>query len=178
MLPESWVFRVTAHPGESLGHFLGRFRRANVLSHKNLAKHLGIPVEWVEAWESPSRRRNPTPLQRMALSKLTDIGPERLVEMLPPEPLHLQTRLCAVCYAKTPVHRAAWQKGGEDLCENCAWSDEGDARHAFHLLSACPVCKTDFRTPALWEDGSCEKCGLAFSQMQDYQSSSRDMIRL
>lgn len=32
-----WVFRVKAYSGESLGHFLGRFRRANRLSHKAIA---------------------------------------------------------------------------------------------------------------------------------------------
>jgi transcriptional regulator with XRE-family HTH domain len=157
---ESWVFRVNAYPGESLGHFLGKFRRANVLSHKSLAEHLGIREKWVEEWESPSKRRNPTSLQRIALSKLMDVEPERLVEMLPPERLHLQTRLCAVCYAKTPVHRTEWQRDGEDRC---------DAGH--YLLNACPACQTDFRTPALWEDGLCERCGLAFSQMQKYQRS-------
>jgi len=70
MVFESWVFRVEAHPDESLGHFLGRFRRANVLSHKVIADHLGICIEWVQAWEASSRRRNPTPLQLIALSKL------------------------------------------------------------------------------------------------------------
>jgi DNA-binding transcriptional regulator YiaG len=54
-MPEGWVFRVVAHPEESLGHYLGRFRRANVLSHKALAEHLGIRVEWVQLWEVPSR---------------------------------------------------------------------------------------------------------------------------
>jgi DNA-binding transcriptional regulator YiaG len=66
MSSQSWVFRVEAYRGESLGHFLGRFRRANDLSHKSLADHLGIRVEWVIAWESPSRRRNPTSLQLIA----------------------------------------------------------------------------------------------------------------
>lgn len=40
MVSEGWVFRVKAYPGESLGHFLGKFRRANDLSHKILADHL------------------------------------------------------------------------------------------------------------------------------------------
>nr|WP_290225285.1 hypothetical protein [Trichocoleus desertorum] len=39
MESESWVFRVKAYEGESLGHFLGRFRRANELSHKAIADH-------------------------------------------------------------------------------------------------------------------------------------------
>jgi DNA-binding transcriptional regulator YiaG len=62
MESETWVFRVQAYEDESFGHFMGRFRRANDLSHKVLAEHLGIRVQWVQDWDSPSRRRNPTPL--------------------------------------------------------------------------------------------------------------------
>lgn len=162
MHSESWVFRVTAYPGESLGHFLGRFRRANELSHKAVAEHLGVCVAWVQDWEVPSRRRNPTELQRIALSKLVEVEPKQLAKMLPPNHLHLQTRLCAACYAENAVHRAAWQRAGKSVCE----------RHALRLLSACPVCETGFRTPALWDDEGCEHCGLLFSQMQSYQHSS------
>lgn len=161
MKSESWVFRVEAHSGESLGHFLGRFRRANQLSHKAIADHLGVRVEWVQAWEAPSRRRNPAPLELIALSKLTDVEPKQLAKMLPTEPLHLQTRLCAVCYAETPVHRVAWQRAKTNRCD----------RHRLHLLSACPQCGTGFRTPALWSDGCCECCGLSFAQMATLQQS-------
>ena len=80
MESQGWVFRVKAYPGESLGHFLGRFRRENQLSHKAIADHLGIRVEWV-----------------IALGKLVDLKPKQLAKMLSCEPLHLQTRLCAVC---------------------------------------------------------------------------------
>ena len=69
----SWIFRVEPHPDESFGHFIGRFRRANELSHRAIAEHLGIRVEWMQSWDSPSRRRNPTPLQLMALSKLVEV---------------------------------------------------------------------------------------------------------
>jgi len=163
MESEDWVFRVEVQKGESLGHFLGRFRRLNELTHKVLAEHLGIRLEWVQAWEIPSRRRNPTPLQLIALSKLTDVLPKQLALMLPPEPLHLQTRLCAACYAETPVHLQTWQWVKTGRCD----------RHFLRLLSACPVCNSGFRTPALWSDECCEHCGLAFSQMQCYQQSSQ-----
>jgi transcriptional regulator with XRE-family HTH domain len=162
MEAESWVFRVVPHADESLGHFLGRFRRANVLSHRAIAEHLGVRETWVQDWEIPSRQRKPTELQRIALSKLVEVSPKQLAKMLPSIPLHLQTRLCAVCYAETPVHQAGWQRAGNLLCN----------RHALRLLSACPVCKTGFRTPALWDDGCCEQCGLLFSQMQPHQQSS------
>ncbi len=164
MASESWVFRVNAHPDESLGHFLGRFRRANELSHKVIAEHLGIPVEWVRGWETPSRRRNPTPLQLIALSKLTDVDPKQLAQMLPPEPLHLATRLCPACYDEAPVHRSKWQRAQTNHCD----------RHSIALLSACSGCGAGFRTPALWESdpcgiceaARCQQCGLAFVEMK------------
>jgi hypothetical protein len=152
---KTWVFRVKAYPDESLGHFLGRFRRANALSHRAIADHLGINVTWIRDWEVPSRRRNPTPLQLIALSKLVEVAPEQLARMLPPEPLHLQTRLCPACYAEESIHRTVWQQAGIDQCN----------RHQAPLLSACPVCNTGFRTPALWDDSHCEQCGLAFEEM-------------
>jgi TniQ len=156
MASESWVFQVDAHPDESLGHFLGRFRRANALGHKVISEHLGICVEWVRDWESPSRRRNPTSLQLIALSKLTDIEPKRLTKMLPPEPLHLETRLCPACYVEVPVHRSTWQRAKTKCCDH----------HSIQLLSACSGCGAGFRTPALWENERCEQCELAFGQMQ------------
>jgi transcriptional regulator with XRE-family HTH domain len=156
MNDSSWVFRVQAYDDESLGHFLGQFRRANELSHKAIAQHLGISVEWVQAWETPSRRRNPTSLQLLALSKLMDVDPEQLIKMLPSSNLHLQTRLCPFCYAKVPVHRLTWQQKGIDQCD----------LHQMPLLTACPVCRTGFRTPALWSEGCCERCKLPFSQMR------------
>lgn len=152
---DSWVFRVNAYDEESLGHFLGRFRRVNVLSHKAIADHLGVRVKWVKAWESPSLRRNPTNLQLLALSKLVDVNCEQLAKMLPPPDLHLQTRLCAACYGEVPIHRVSWQQVGVAHCD----------RHHLRLLSACPVCQTGFRTPALWEDDQCEQCKLPMSQM-------------
>ena len=103
---QSWVFRVKAEEGESFGHYLGRFCRANYLSPYALAEHLGIRREWVEAWFSPSRRRNPTDLQLVALSKLVEVNPSQLKLMLPPKNLHLQTRLCGACYGEVRVHKS------------------------------------------------------------------------
>ncbi len=161
MASDSWVFRVIPAPGESFGHFLGRFRRANQLSHRAIADHLGVRVSWVEDWERPSRRRSPTELQRIALSKLVEVDPKQLAKMLPPARLHLQTRLCAACYAETPVHQVNWQREGREVCD----------RHALRLLSACPICGAGFRTPVYWEDERCEQCELMFTQMRIYQQS-------
>lgn len=162
MHAQSWVFRINACPGESLGHFLGRFRRANALSYKAIALHLGVCEAWVRDWEVPSRRRNPTELQCIALSKLVEVEPKQLALMFPPKHLHLQTRLCAACYAQVPVHRAVWQTSGKSVCD----------QHSLSLLLVCPVCKTGFRIPALWDDEHCEHCGLSFTQMRSYQESS------
>ncbi len=159
MQSETWVFRVEPRAGESLGHFLGCFRRANYLSHKALAEHLGVRVEWVQAWETPSRRRNPSPLQLVALSKLVEVEVKQLTKMLPPERLHLQTRLCAACYGEVPIHQAVWQQAGRTDCP----------RHGLELLSECPVCGTGFRTPALWSDEHCESCQTAYGEMAAYQ---------
>ena len=167
MSDDSWVFRVIPVPGESLGHFLGRFRRANQLSHRAIADHLGVRVRWVEDWERPSRRCNPSELQRIALSKLVEVDPQQLVKMLPPARLHLQTRLCAACYEETPVHLANWQRESNRGCD----------RHALLLLSTCPNCGAGFRTPALWEDECCEQCGLRFTQMRVYQQARSQQSR-
>ncbi|SRR5579883_1345755 len=153
---QPWVFCVQAFAGESFGHFLGRFRRANYLSCKALAAHLGIRYEWVAAWEVPSRRRNPTSLQMIALSKLVRVDPQQLEEMLPPTRLHLATRLCPACYQEVPVHRRIWQISGIDVCQI----------HQWRLLEACPGCGSGFRTPALWDSHACEYCGLPFAVMQ------------
>jgi len=162
----SWIFRVEPHPDESFGHFMGRFRRANELSHKAIADQLGIRVEWLQSWDSPSRRRNPTPLQLIALSKLVEVDPEQLAKMLPSEPLHLQTRLCPACYAEVPVHRLSWQR------TNVNWCD----LHSLKLLAACPECKYGFRTPAFWEESCCESCGLPFAQMQSHPELKQELL--
>lgn len=65
--------QVVPEQDESLGHYLGQFRGANVLSHKAIADHLGVRVGWVKAWESPSLRRDLTNLQLLAFSKLVDV---------------------------------------------------------------------------------------------------------
>jgi protein-arginine kinase activator protein McsA len=75
----------------------------------------------------------------------------------------LQTRLCPECYGEAPVHRVSWQHQGLDQCDSEALLQAG--RHKLVLLSACPVCGTSFRTPALWNNEPCQGCGLAFEQM-------------
>ena len=152
---QGWVIQVEPGAGESLGHFLSRFRRENCLSHKTLGEVLGVPTKVVSDWEVPSRRRIPDTAELERLSQLVGIPLSRLREMMPREPLHLQTRLCPACYAENPVHQTGWQQQGVEECD----------RHQIRLLSACPNCGTGFRTPSLWWNEQCEKCQTALSEM-------------
>ncbi|MCP6759986.1 MAG: TniQ family protein [Fischerella sp. CENA71] len=153
-----WVFRVEPYDGESFGHYLGRFRRANCLSRHSLAELVGVTGVMIGDWETPSRRRTPTAKQLATLSQLFGITTEQLTQMLPCDPLvlNLRTRLCPACYAQVPIHQKVWQQAGVHVCE----------LHQQPLLTACPACGTDFRLPALWEHGCCEYCWLPFSQMK------------
>lgn len=152
---QGWVFQVVPGTDESLGHYLSRFRQANCLGHKTLAEELQVPTKLVSDWEVPSRRRVPDSAQLERLSQLVGISMEQLRQMFPPQSMHLQTRLCPACYAQEPVHRVTWQQSGVDQCD----------RHQVLLLSACPMCGTGFRTPALWHNEPCHGCGLPFEQM-------------
>jgi hypothetical protein len=80
--------------------------------------------------------------------------------MQPQDPLYLPTRLCAACYAEAPVHRGIWQLAGLDTCPH----------HHLSLLNACPICGSSFWVPCEWEKAHCDHCGLAFVEMQTYQS--------
>jgi hypothetical protein len=83
---QPWLFRVEPLEGESLSHFLGRFRRANELT--------------------------PTRLGKMALAAVVGVEGERLQEMLPPPGVGMKLepiRLCGACYAQSPCHRIEWQ---------------------------------------------------------------------
>lgn len=190
-----WLFRVQPYADESFSHFLGRFRRANHLSHQTLAELLAelecdspserlcdriLPLEarcdsllerlcdfpkerlrqrtLIQAWETPSRRCQPTASQLAVLAQLTQIEVSELSELLPPKAkFHTSTRLCSQCYQTEPIHRLSWQLADSPIC----------GYHHRLLLSECPVCKTAFRLPSLWEVGRCERCWLPFEQMGD-----------
>lgn len=154
-IKQGWVIQVEPGSGESFGHYLSRFQRANCLSHKTLGEVLAVPPQVVREWEVPSHRHIPDVSQLERLSQLMGIGSDRLREMLPKEPLHLQTRLCPACYAENPVHQAGWQQQGVDKCN----------RHQIALLNACPICGMGFRMPSLWRDELCAKCHTAFGKM-------------
>jgi hypothetical protein len=167
-MQQGWVVQVVPGTDESLGHYLGRFRRANCLGHRTMEAELQVPAKRVSDWERPSRRQLPDLAQLERLSHLVGLSPTRLHQMFPPASMHLETRLCPACYAEVPIHRLTWQQQGMDQCN----------RHQLLLLSACPVCRTGFRTPALWSEGCCERCKLPFSQMRSHfiESDARSQI--
>jgi len=158
LMRRGWVVQVVPGNDESFGHYLSRFRRANFLSHKTLGEELQVPTKIVSDWERPSRRQLPDLEQLERLSQLVGLSPAKLRQMFPSASIHLQTRLCPACYGEVPVHCQTWQQKGIEQCD----------RHQSPLLSACPICQTGFRTPALWSDGCCERCKLPFSQMRSH----------
>lgn len=161
---EGWIFRVAPMFGESFGHYLGRFRRANCLSQGGLAELVSIEARLIRGLETPSMGQPLNTAQVKRLIALLELSETQLTEMLPPvrSQLHLTTRLCPQCYADAPIHRQEWQRAGVEQCD----------RHHVPLLAACPACRTVFRLPALWENGSCEQCWLPFAQMQEFKAPS------
>ena len=101
-----WVIRVDPYPGESFGHFVARFRRANCLSVGSLASMLGQRPYVISYWETPSRRRRPDRQQLKSLADLMGIEVKSLRSTLLPvqTQVYLRTRLCPLCYSETPSH--------------------------------------------------------------------------
>lgn len=161
---QPWLFQVEPYAGESFGHYLGRFRRVNVLSRSQLSVLLGVGYATVSYWEAPSRRRIPEGEEKQRLAKVLGIEIERLNAMWLPKgvPLHLPTRLCAHCYDTVPCHQVIWQSANTSHC----------VLHQRRLLSACPRCQGVFRLPCYWWDGQCEQCeqcGLPFTEMGQFE---------
>ncbi|MBD1847766.1 TniQ family protein [Cyanobacteria bacterium FACHB-63] len=157
--PDGWIFQLAPILGESLGHYLGRFRRANCLSQSALAELVSIDARLLRGLEMPSLGQPLNVEQLKKLAYFLGLSESNFAEMLPPvrSQLHLTTRLCSKCYANEPIHRQAWQCTGVEQCD----------RHDAPLLTACPACGTAFRLPALWENGCCEQCWLPFREMHN-----------
>ncbi|WP_013334780.1 TniQ family protein [Gloeothece verrucosa] len=156
-----WLFTPSPYPGESFEHFLARFRRANRLSLQGLAELIKMKKNDLTVWEVPSKRKPPNYQQLMVLSGYLKVPVETLSQMLPAQglQLYLRTRLCGKCYGEKPVHQKIWQLATTTKCEI----------HLLELLSTCPGCGTEFRLPAKWELGQCERCWLSFVEMGNYQ---------
>jgi|GEM_PF-3466284 len=104
---QPWLFRVEPFEGESLSHFLGRFRRANKMTPSGLGKAAGIGAV-VARWEK--FRLNPFPSLREleALAFVVEVEAVRLAQMLPSLGTSMSLspiRLCGACYAQQPCHK-------------------------------------------------------------------------
>jgi hypothetical protein len=156
-----WLFHVEPLPGESLSHFLGRVRRQNHLSPGGLGQLAGIGAV-VSRWEK--FRHNPFPsmeeLGALGVLLGVDVAVLRAMLPLPGESLKMEPiRLCGACYGEEPYHRLEWQFQSTWRCE----------KHGLLLLSRCPKCRADFDIPALWEFGSCKRCGTPYWDLKSYQ---------
>ena len=163
---QPWLFQVEPYPEESFSHFLGRFRRANHLSSAHLSAMLKQRPYAVSYWETPSRRRQPSPSAIDALAqRVTGVDIECLCLMRSPPStkLHLLTRLCAYCYGESPHHRLSWQEAERSHCEV----------HHRQLLEVCPECRSTFQLPSYWQSGECDCCHLPFQSMCAFQQPEK-----
>ena len=159
-----WLFQVEPYSGESLSHFLGRFRRANDLTTTGLGKAAGVGGAMPTAGGAIARwekfRFNPPPSRQQleALAKVVGVDADRLEQMLPPAGVGMNLepiRLCAACYVESPCHRIEWQFKVTQGCQH----------HHLSLLSECPNCGARFKVPALWVDAWCQRCFTPFGEM-------------
>ena len=154
-----WLFRVEPLEGESLSHFLGRFRRANDLTVSRLGNAAGLGGA-IARWEKFRFIPPPNDLQLAALAKLVRLEVEQIKLMLPQETIQNRViRLCAACYAEGPYHRTEWQYKLANRCD----------RHHLLLLLECPNCKAKLRMPSKWANGICKRCLTPFDQMAELQ---------
>lgn len=158
---QPWLFRLEPLDGESLSHFLGRFRGANHLTPSalgQLAEIGAVVVRWEKFWFNPP----PSDRELQALARVVQVDAACLAQMLPPsgEAMKMEPiRLCGACYAELPCHKIVWQLKRTDRCD----------RHQLRLLSQCPNCKARFKIPALWIEGRCQRCFTSFAAMKATQ---------
>jgi len=156
-----WLFQVEPYQGESLSHFLGRFRRANDLTPAGLGKAAGLGGA-IARWEKFRFNPPPTRQQLEALAVVVGVDVDRLVQMLPPAGVGMQhepIRLCGACYAEAPCHQIEWQYKSVWKCD----------RHQLKILAKCANCQAPFKIPALWEDRCCHRCRILFAEMAKQQ---------
>ncbi|WP_036484423.1 transcriptional regulator [Myxosarcina sp. GI1] len=117
-----WLFPVEPSNGESLSHFLGRFRRSNHLSPSALGDLAGIGGV-VARWERFHLNPFPTDEQFQALAEVVDVDSSTLREMLPPKGTGMKCdrhnlkliSKCPNCRAKFKMP-ALWEYG---CCHRC-----------------------------------------------------------
>jgi len=160
---QPWLYQIQPYSGESLSHYLGRFRRANHLTVSALGKESGLGGIFIKRLEHFHLNPFPTAEQIAGLAGYMGISPKEVLGMLPPHGVSMKlepSRLCAACYAEVPYHRLAWQYKQTSGCE----------KHRLRLLSACPKCKKRFGIPSIWT-GYCDRCRLPYESMWTFQRS-------
>lgn len=156
-----WLFKVEPFSGESLSHFLGRFRRANNLTPSGLGKVTGLGGA-IGRWEKFRFNPPPSSQQLEKLASVVGIDSARLALLLPPSGIGMKLepiRLCGACYIESACHKIEWQYKTTEFC----------SRHNLRLLSECPNCKARFKIPALWAQGECTRCKLSFEEISQKQ---------
>jgi TniQ len=160
---QAWLLPVEPFDGESLSHFLGRFRRQNHLSPSALGDLAGVGAI-IARWERFHLNPFPSDAELAAVADVVGVTPERFRQMLAPEGVKMKCepiRLCGACCQEEPYHRLEWQYQLTGGCD----------RHQLRLLSKCRNCQAKFPMPALWEDGCCLRCRLSFGEMAKWQKA-------
>lgn len=161
-----WWFLVEPLPGESISHFLGRFRRENELTVSMMGKITGLGGA-IARWEKFRFNPAPSALELEKLGKVVRVDVAMLQKMLPPQYAGMKMnpiRLCGACYGEVPCHKIEWQLKITEFC----------SKHGLTLLSECPICGARYKIPSLWIDGWCHRCFLAFAEKVKWQKSAND----
>ena len=167
-LLQPWIYRLYPYPGESLSHYLGRFRFANDLTVSRLAAEAGLGGVLIKRLEYFRLNPFPTTLQLEKLASFMEISIEEILTMLPAQGIGMKLepiRICAACYAERPYHRLEWQYKTTAGCD----------RHRLRLLAECPKCKARFPIPSNWQ-GNCQRCGIGYGDMQVFQKAYRSLL--
>ena len=86
---QSWLLPVEPFAGESLSHFLGRFRRQNHLSPSALGDLAGVGAV-IARWERFHFNPFPSDVELAAVAGVVGVTPERIRQMLAPEGLKMK----------------------------------------------------------------------------------------
>jgi hypothetical protein len=165
-MEQSFPWQIQPYEGESISHYLGRVRRADVVSASSasgLGKALGLGIA-LARWEKFRFNPYPSRVELEALDEVVGIGIDRLTELFAPkdEPIRLKPiRFCPACYVEASYHRMKWQYQSTAGCD----------RHGLKLLCKCPGCKDYFQAPSLWAEPKCKRCGMPFKRMVKHQKT-------
>jgi hypothetical protein len=148
------------YEGESISHYFGRYcRREAVKSPAQLSQAAGLgPI--LARWEKFRFHPFPSAEELEQIGALIGLTRMQLEALLPKERMTLKPiRLCAACYLEAPYHRMEWQYQVRLSC----------SKHRLRLLTQCPNCRQPFPIPSLWQQGTCQRCGMGVKAMKKRQ---------